>query len=105
MKDSRITSAKLAIEGALGPKSPPTDPIDTIERARMMRLLRIAVGGIILEVILIAIGLRAPALRLLLRPLYVVVAVGVLITLWHAARKRTGHDRRQADRREDMAER
>jgi len=83
-----------------------SDPIETTDRPRMLRMLRVVLAGVALEAILLGIAQIAPALRLLVRPLYVLLAVGVLVAVWQAARKkRTGHDRRHSDRREDTVER
>lgn len=40
-----------------------------------------------------------PALQEMMRPLYVIVAVVLLVTTWRWFRGRSAHDRRHADRR------
>ena len=77
-----------------------TDPIAASDRPRMMRALRVAIVGVVIEVLLLILSVLSPALRPLLFPMYFVVAAIFVIAVWQAARQRRGgQDRRHNDRR------
>jgi len=69
------------------------------ERHRWRRVILLVLAAIALEGALIALARLAPAMAGLVRPLYAAVAAVLLYIIWHAARRRRGQDRRQADRR------
>jgi hypothetical protein len=77
------------------------DPAQTpgADRTHVRRLVRIAAGVVLMEAVLVLVAFLAPALRVLLRPVYVVVALLGLLSAWHAAWRRTRGDRRHENRR------
>jgi hypothetical protein len=54
---------------------------------------------IVVEVGLYILTILGPALAGLVRPVYFIVAIIAAGTVWHALRRRVGHDRRHGDRR------
>jgi Flp pilus assembly protein TadB len=66
---------------------------------RQRRLAGLALAAVIIEVGLLAIAWFGPAFRVLLRPVYVVVATIFVWMMWRAARRRGDGDRRHEDRR------
>jgi len=62
-------------------------------------LLALALTAVLIELGLLAIAWFGPAFRVLLRPVYVVVAAIFLWLIWRSARRGTDGDRRQGDRR------
>jgi len=48
---------------------------DTTDRPRQLRILKLAVGLIVIEAGLVLVGYMAPAMRVLLRPVYFLVAL------------------------------
>lgn len=62
-------------------------------------MLRIVIGGVVIELALAIVAHLAPAVAALMRPVYWIVAVICLIGIAHAWRKRSGHDRRVRKRR------
>ena len=73
----------------------------TPDSHRTLRVVRVAVGFVLVEAGLAFLANRSPVFVNLVRMAYVVVAVIFLLLAWRAARPRTGHDRRHADRRGD----
>jgi hypothetical protein len=71
------------------------------DRARGTRIFWIVVITLVVEVGLFIVGMLGPALRGLLPPVYGLVLVVAVITVWHALRRRPGHDRRRGDRRHE----
>ncbi|HEY4130734.1 MAG TPA: hypothetical protein VGM50_08950 [Gemmatimonadaceae bacterium] len=69
------------------------------DQARAKRIFWIVVITLVVEVGLYIVGILGPALRGLTRPVYLLVLIVALITIWHALRRRPGHDRRHGDRR------
>jgi threonine/homoserine/homoserine lactone efflux protein len=57
-------------------------------------MIRLVLLGIVAEMAVFGVGYLAPAMTTLLRPIYIFVAALFLFALWHAARRRPGHDRR-----------
>ena len=56
---------------------------------------------VVIEAALVLIAYLGPAMRLLLRPVYVIVALIGVLSVWHAAWRRSRDDRRHADRRHE----
>jgi hypothetical protein len=80
----------------LAPPSTPALIID-VERATlayMVRMLRLALLAIVSELAVFAVGHIAPAMRTLLLPVYILIAALFVVAMWHAARRRPGHERR-----------
>jgi len=71
---------------------------DTAERARWRRTIVLLVAFALVEVGLAFVVHLAPAVGVLMRPVYVVVAIAYLATLHVTTRGRHG-DRRQQERR------
>lgn len=69
------------------------------DRAHVRRIIRIALGVLVVEGALVLVAYLAPAMRVLLRPVYVIVAAIGLLSVWHAAWRRTRRDRRHENRR------
>ena len=76
-----------------------TSSDDQPERPRLRRELRLLLGGLVIEAALVWIVQLSPAMRALMRPVYLIVAVAFGVAIWHAWRRRA-HDRRHGDRRE-----
>jgi Flp pilus assembly protein TadB len=66
---------------------------------RHRRLVGLALAAVIIEIGLLAIAWFGPAFRVLLRPVYVVVATIFVWMIWRSARRRDEGDRRREDRR------
>ncbi|MFI5227854.1 MAG: hypothetical protein ACHQWU_02225 [Gemmatimonadales bacterium] len=74
-------------------------PTDADDRAHIRRIVKTAIGVLVIEVALFLVALRAPALRGLIRPVYVIVLVLGVLGGWHAAWRRSRGDRRHENRR------
>ena len=74
---------------------------DTTDHPRQVRVIKLAIGLILIEAILVFIGYWTPVYRALIRPVYLVVAVVFAIAIVHGARGRNGGDRRHQERRRD----
>ncbi len=75
---------------------------EVVERARWRRTIVLVVAFALVELGLAFVVHLAPAMRVLMRPVYVVVAIAFLATLYGATRRRQG-DRRHAERRQPGA--
>jgi membrane protein YdbS with pleckstrin-like domain len=75
------------------------DSIEQRDRARHTRIFWIVVISVVVEVGLYIVTILGPAMSDLVRPVYYIVALVAAITVWHALRRRVGHDRRHGDRR------
>jgi len=73
--------------------------LDAAERAHMRRIIRIAATVFVIEAALVLIAYLGPSMRVLLRPVYVVVALVGVLSIWHSAWRRSRQDRRHTDRR------
>lgn len=71
------------------------------EHARWRRVVLLLVAFALVELGLLLVSYLSPAVRVLMRPVYVVVAVGFLVALRAATRSRHG-DRRHGDRRDSI---
>ena len=74
---------------------------EVAEHARWHRVLRLVIGFGLIELGLLLVAYLSPALRVLMRPVYVIVAIAFLLSLRGATRQRHG-DRRHADRRHSV---
>ena len=70
------------------------------DQARAKRIFWIVVITLVVEVGLYILGVLGPAMRGLIRPVYAIVLIVAAATVWHAIRRRPGHDRRRGDRRD-----
>jgi hypothetical protein len=75
---------------------------DVVGRARWRRTVLLLVAFVLVELGLAFVVHLAPAMRVLMRPVYVVVAIAFLFTLYAATRRRHG-DRRHGERRQPDA--
>jgi hypothetical protein len=66
---------------------------------RQRRVVGLALTAAAIELGLLAVAYFGPAFRVLLRPVYVLVATIFVWMIWRSARRRSEGDRRQADRR------
>jgi hypothetical protein len=66
---------------------------------RQRRLVGLAVTAVVIELGLLVIAWFGPAFRVLLRPVYALVATIFVWMIWRSARRRSEGDRRQNDRR------
>jgi hypothetical protein len=66
---------------------------------RRRRVIGLALTAIVIEVGLLAIAHFGPAFRVLLRPVYVIVATIFVWIIWRSARRRNDGDRRHGERR------
>lgn len=66
---------------------------------RQRRLVGLALTAVVIELGLLLIAWFGPAFRVLLRPVYVLVAMSFVWMIWRSARRRGDRDRRHADRR------
>jgi len=66
---------------------------------RRRRVVGLALTAVVIEVGLLAIAHFGPAFRVLLRPVYVIVATIFAWMIWRSARRRSDGDRRRGDRR------
>ena len=73
--------------------------LDAAERAHMRRIIRIAATVFVIEAALVVVAYLGPSMRVLLRPVYVVVALVGVLSIWHTAWRRSRQDRRHTDRR------
>jgi hypothetical protein len=71
------------------------------ERPRLRRAVVLIGIAIAAEIAMRWLAWRAPAFRPLVRPLYWIVPIAFALAIWHAVRKRSGHDRRHSDRRHE----
>ncbi|HET7374711.1 MAG TPA: hypothetical protein VFJ20_15085 [Gemmatimonadaceae bacterium] len=70
------------------------------ENARWRRVIVLLVAFALIELGLAFVVHLTPAVRVLMQPVYVVVAIAFLVSLHAATRQRHG-DRRQSDRRHE----
>ena len=70
-----------------------------VQHARRTRLIWIVVITAEVELALFVLVKLGPVMEDLVRPVYWIVAIMGVLTLWHALRRRTGTDRRHGDRR------
>ena len=73
----------------------------SVEQARWRRVVMLVVAFALVELGLMLVAYISPAMRVLMHPVYILVAVAFLIALHTATRKRHG-DRRQGDRRDSI---
>ena len=66
---------------------------------RQRRVVGLALTAVVIEIGLLTIAWFGPAFRVLLRPVYVLVATIFVWMIWRSARRRSDGDRRQGDRR------
>ena len=66
---------------------------------RQRRLVGLALTAVVIEIGLLVVAWFGPAFRVLLRPVYVVVATIFVWMIWRSARRRNQGDRRHEDRR------
>jgi FtsH-binding integral membrane protein len=64
---------------------------------RVRRVVGLVITGLVIEVGLVVIVQLGPALRVIMHPVYVVVAALFAFAIWHASRRR--EERRHGDRR------
>jgi hypothetical protein len=65
----------------------------------MRRIIRIAATVFAIEAALVLVAYLGPSMRVLLRPVYVIVALIGVLSIWHTAWRRSRDDRRHTDRR------
>jgi len=68
----------------------------------MRRAIGLFVTGLVIEALCLGIVWLSPALRVFMRPVYVVVAAIFIVLTWHAWRGRAGSDRRHEERRQSV---
>ena len=78
-----------------------TERAERAEHARWRRAIVWIVAFALIELGLLLIAYLGPALRTLMRPVYVLVAIGFLMAIHSATRSRHG-DRRRGDRRNSV---
>jgi heme A synthase len=71
----------------------------TTNQRRIRRVVGLVITGLVIEIGLVIVVQLAPALRVIMHPVYLVVAVLFALAIWHASRRR--EDRRHGDRRHD----
>ena len=71
------------------------------ERARWRRVVTLVVTFALVELGLLLVAYLSPAMRILMRPVYILVAIAFLVALHTATRQRHG-DRRHNDRRHSI---
>jgi len=71
---------------------------EIVEHARWRRAVVVIVAFGLVELGLFLVAYLAPALRVLMRPVYVIVGIAFLLSI-HAATRRRHGDRRHGDRR------
>ena len=64
---------------------------------RLRRIVLLALGGFIVEAVLVFIVFVGPGFAPLVRPGYVIVALIFFLAIWNAATGRSGEERRQID--------
>ena len=69
---------------------------------RQRRLVGLALTAVLIEIGLLAVAWFGPAFRVLLRPVYVIVATIFVWMIWRSVRRRRDGDRRQGDRRRSV---
>jgi hypothetical protein len=74
---------------------------EVAEHARWYRVLRLVISFGVIELGLLLVAYLSPAMRVLMRPVYVAVAIAFLLALRAATRQRHG-DRRHTDRRHSV---
>ena len=74
----------------MSPEAMPVQP-------RVKRVVFLIVTGLMVEAALLFVVSLTPAVAVIMHPVYVVVAVGFGLAIWHASRRR--EDRRHGDRR------
>jgi membrane protein implicated in regulation of membrane protease activity len=65
----------------------------------MKRVIGLIITGLVIEGACVGLVWLSPALRVFMRPVYVVVGAIFAVMIWHAWRGRSGGDRRQEERR------
>jgi hypothetical protein len=60
-------------------------------------MLRVALFGLVAELIVYAVGYFAPAMQTLLPPVYALVGVLFVAAMWRTYRRRPGRERRHGD--------
>jgi hypothetical protein len=66
---------------------------------RRRRLVGLALTAVVIEIGLLVIAWFGPAFRVLLRPVYVLVATIFVWMIWRSSRRRSEGDRRHGERR------
>lgn len=80
-----------------------TAPGDSPDRPRIRRVVGLVVAGLVVEAALVWVVRLAPALDVIMRPVYVFVAALFALAIWHASHRhgqRRHGDRRHATRRD-----
>ena len=72
------------------PDAPPVQP-------RVKRVVGLVVAALVVEAGLLFVVSLAPAVAVIMHPVYLLVAAAFGVAIWHAARRR--EDRRHGDRR------
>jgi len=67
--------------------------------SRQRRIVGLALTAVVIEIGLLTIAWFGPAFRVLLRPVYVIVATIFVWMIWRSARRRSDGDRRHGERR------
>jgi len=70
------------------------------QRARRKRIAVILIITAAVELGLFGLTKLAPVMTSLVQPVYVIVLIVAAGTVWHAARRHVGQDRRHGDRRD-----
>jgi len=73
------------------------DPATSPSRRRLRRIVSLLLGGLVIEAALVGVVRLSPALRVIMRPVYLIVAVVFMLAIWHVSRRR--ENRRHGDRR------
>jgi hypothetical protein len=69
------------------------------DHPRQRRLVGLALTAVVIEIGLLTIAWFGPAFRVLLRPVYVLVATIFVWMIWRSAQRRSEGDRRHRERR------
>jgi hypothetical protein len=67
---------------------------------RVRRVVGLVITGLVIELGLVFVVRLSPVLRVIMHPVYVVVAALFALAIWHASRRR--EDRRHGDRRHEI---
>lgn len=65
---------------------------------RTRRIVALVAGGLVVEAALLGVVKLAPAMAVIMQPVYLVVAILFALAIWHGGRRRA--DRRHGDRRQ-----
>src|SRR5689334_8644889 len=95
----RLVRSSSFMRYVSGVETATTERTERVDRARRGRLAWIIGITLAVELGLAVLTHFGPALALLVRPVYVVVAVIGAFTVWRALTRRPGQDRRHGDRR------